>query len=246
MVLAVIILLILFFFWPVILAGVIIFLIWMFWPEKKWQCPGCNKKFHRENSCKEHTQFCDENRRREEVNRKQEEDRRREQQQRDRKKYRHRWGKNRDSSFYDNPFDDEFWKDDVYGDDQEFWDEQEEFWQDVDPEGFYNRRGDHYHSQKNFKEEQEYWKRQYEEAKKEYDKAYEELMGHLDKKDVKKCYKKLGLATTATFDEVKKQFRKLALKYHPDKCKDKRVGDKKFKEVFEAYETIKNSVTSNA
>ena len=106
--------------------------------------------------------------------------------QRDRKKYRHRWGKNRNSSFYDNPFDDEFWKDDVYGDDQEFWDEQEEFWKDVDPEGFYNRRGDHYNSQKNFKEEQEYWKRQYEEAKREYDKAYEELMGSLNKKDVKK------------------------------------------------------------
>ena len=70
------------------------------------------------------------------------------------------------------------------GNDQEFWDEQEEFWQDVDPEGFYNRRGDHYHSQKKFKEEQEYWKRQYEEAKREYEKAYEELMGHLDKKDV--------------------------------------------------------------
>jgi curved DNA-binding protein len=52
----------------------------------------------------------------------------------------------------------------------------------------------------------------------------------------------LGLATTATFDEVKKQFRKLALKYHPDKCKNKKVGEKKFKEIFEAYETIKNSV----
>ena len=66
MVLAVIAVLVLFFFWPVILAGVIIFLIWIFWPEKKWQCLGCNKKFHRENSCKEHTQNCEENRQREE------------------------------------------------------------------------------------------------------------------------------------------------------------------------------------
>ena len=53
--------------------------------------------------------------------------------------------------------------------------------------------------------------------------------------------------TTATFDEVKKKFRILVLKYHPDKCKDKRVGEEKFKEIFEAYETIKKSVmTSNA
>ena len=69
-------------------------------------------------------------------------------------------------------------------------------------------------------------------------------MGHLEKKDVKKCYKQLGLATTATFDEVKKQFRKLALKYHPDRCKDKKTGERKFKEIFEAYETIKNSISS--
>tara|TARA_B100000676_G_scaffold58319_1_gene57395 strand:- start:1249 stop:2010 length:762 start_codon:yes stop_codon:yes gene_type:complete len=253
MVLAVIAVLILFFFWPVILAGIIIFLIWMFWPEKKWQCLGCYKKFHRENNCKEHSKNCEENRRREERNRQQEENRRREEEQRSRRKYRHRWGKNRDSSIYDNPFDDEFWDDDFSEDDKKYWDEQEEFWKDVDPEWFYNRRGDYYHSHKNFKKEQEYWKkrysehkRQYEEAKKEYDRAYEELFGKLNKIDVKKCYKKLGLATNATFDEVKKQFRILALKYHPDKCKNKKIGEEKFKEIFEAYETIKNSVTDKA
>ncbi len=78
--------LILFFFWPVILAGVIIFLIWMFWPEKKWQCLGCNKKFHRENNCKEHSKNCEPNRRREERIRQQEENRHQEQQERGRKK----------------------------------------------------------------------------------------------------------------------------------------------------------------
>ncbi len=233
--------LILFFFWPVILVGGIIFLVWIFWPEKKWQCPGCDKKFHKEKSCKEHTQNCEQNRRQKTENKHQEE------QKRQRKQYRHRWGKNRDSSFYDNPFDDDFWKEDVYGNDQrEKWEEDEEYWKDKDPEWFYNTRGDYYQSQKNFREEQEYWKRQYEEAKREYDRAYEELMKELDKPDVKKCYKILGLATTATFDDVKKQFRKLVLKYHPDKCKDKRKGERKFKEIFEAYETIKNSVTSNA
>jgi len=237
---------IIFFFWPIILGAIILFIIWMCWPEKKWQC-SCGKKFYSEKSCINHSENCEVNKR---VNKEREESERRQRENRQeqgRSKYRHRWGKNRDSSFYDNPFDDDFWKDDVYGDDQEFWDEQEEFWKDVDPEGFYNRRGDHYHSQKKFKEEQEYWKRQYEEAKREYDRLYEELLGKLNEKDVKKCYKKLGLTTTATFDEVKKKFRILVLKYHPDKCKDKRVGDKKFKEIFEAYETIKKSVmTSNA
>jgi len=237
---------ILFFFWPVILVGGIIFLAWLFWPEKKWQCLGCNKKFHRENSCKEHIQNCEENKQREEEIRRREENRRREEEQRNRKKYRHRWGKNRDSSFYDNPFDDDFWKDDVYGNDQKSWEEDEEFWKYRDPEWFYNTRGDYYHSQRNFKEEQEYWKRQYEEAKREYDRAYEELLKELTKPDIKQCYKKLGLATNATFDEVKKQFRRLALKYHPDKCKDKTKGEKKFKEIFEAYETIKCSMTNSA
>jgi len=233
--------LVLFFFWPVILAGVIILLVWMFWPEKKWKCLGCGKKFHRENSCKEHSQICEENRRREEQIRQQEESRRREEEQRNKKKYRHRWGKYRDSSFYENPFDEDFWRD--YVKDDKYWDDDEEFWKDIDPERFYNWRGDYYHSQRRFREEQEYWKRQYEEAKREYDKAYEELMEELDKPDINKCYKKLGLETTATFDEVKKQFRKLVLKYHPDRCKNKKVGEKKFKEIFEAFETIRNSVT---
>ena len=237
--------LILFFFWPVILVGIIIFLVWMFWPEKKWQCLGCNKKFHREKSCKEHIQNCDGNRHREERIRQEKENTKREQESEGQKKYRHRWGKHRDSSFYDNPFDDDFWKEDVYGNDQKSWEEDEEFWKYRDPEWFYNTRGDYYHSQRNFREEQEYWKRQYEEAKREYDKAYEELLKELDKPDVKKCYKKLGLATNATFDEVKKQFRRLALKYHPDKCKDKAKGEKKFKEIFEAYETIKCSMTNS-
>ena len=73
---------ILFFFWPVILVGGIIFLAWMFWPEKKWKCLGCDKKFHRKNSCDKHAQFCEQNRRREERNRQEKERRRKEERRR--------------------------------------------------------------------------------------------------------------------------------------------------------------------
>lgn len=53
----------------------------------------------------------------------------------------------------------------------------------------------------------------------------------------KDYYKILGLSKNATEDEVKKAFKKLALKYHPDKNKDPSAEDK-FKEVAEAYEVL--------
>lgn len=50
-------------------------------------------------------------------------------------------------------------------------------------------------------------------------------------------YKTLGVTKTATADEIKKAYRKLALQYHPDRNKTK-DGDKKFKEVTAAYEVL--------
>ena len=47
-------------------------------------------------------------------------------------------------------------------------------------------------------------------------------------------YKTLGVPRTATADEIKKAFRKLAVKYHPDAGGD----EQKFKEISEAYETL--------
>ena len=51
---------------------------------------------------------------------------------------------------------------------------------------------------------------------------------------VKGPYETLGLKRNASSDEVKKAFRKLSLKYHPDKNKAKGAEDR-YKEITNAY-----------
>jgi len=53
----------------------------------------------------------------------------------------------------------------------------------------------------------------------------------------KNFYKTLGICRNAKDEEIKKAYRKLALKYHPDKNKTKE-GSERFKEVAEAYEVL--------
>ncbi|MDN3505316.1 MAG: molecular chaperone DnaJ [Rhabdochlamydiaceae bacterium] len=53
-------------------------------------------------------------------------------------------------------------------------------------------------------------------------------------------YKTLGVERNATADEIKKAYRKLAVKYHPDKNQGDATAEKKFKEVSEAYEILGN------
>jgi curved DNA-binding protein len=54
----------------------------------------------------------------------------------------------------------------------------------------------------------------------------------------KDYYQTLGVARTASADEIKAAFRKLARKHHPDVAKDKKQGEIKFKEINEAYEVL--------
>ena len=58
--------------------------------------------------------------------------------------------------------------------------------------------------------------------------------------EYKDYYKTLGISKTASQDEIKKAYRKLAAKYHPDVNPDNKAAEQKFKEVSEAYEVLKN------
>jgi len=56
--------------------------------------------------------------------------------------------------------------------------------------------------------------------------------------DYKDYYTTLGVTKSATKAEIKKAYRNLAKKYHPDKTKGDKVLEEKFKEVSEAYEVL--------
>jgi curved DNA-binding protein len=51
-------------------------------------------------------------------------------------------------------------------------------------------------------------------------------------------YETLGVSKTATDEEIRSAFRKLARKYHPDVAKDKKAAEEKFKQINEAYEVL--------
>lgn len=57
----------------------------------------------------------------------------------------------------------------------------------------------------------------------------------------KDYYKILGVDKSASQEEIKKAYRKLALKYHPDKNKGNKEAEEKFKEATEAYDVLYDS-----
>lgn len=54
----------------------------------------------------------------------------------------------------------------------------------------------------------------------------------------KNYYDILGVSKTASADEIKKAYKKLAMKYHPDRNKGDKEAETKFKEVNEAYQVL--------
>lgn len=58
--------------------------------------------------------------------------------------------------------------------------------------------------------------------------------------EYKDYYNILGVSRGASQDEIKKKYRKLAAKYHPDKNPDDKSAEDKFKEIGEAYEVLKD------
>ena len=56
-----------------------------------------------------------------------------------------------------------------------------------------------------------------------------------DKRDY---YEVLGVSKSATADEIKSAYRKLAMKYHPDRNPGDKVAEEKFKEAAEAYDVL--------
>jgi molecular chaperone DnaJ len=53
-------------------------------------------------------------------------------------------------------------------------------------------------------------------------------------------YSTLGVTQTASDDEIKKAYRKLAMQYHPDRNNGSREAEEKFKEITEAYDVLRD------
>ena len=54
----------------------------------------------------------------------------------------------------------------------------------------------------------------------------------------KDYYKDLGLEKGASDDQIKRAYRKLAMKYHPDKNQGNKEAEEKFKQINEAYQVL--------
>ena len=72
---------------------------------------------------------------------------------------------------------------------------------------------------------------------------YESIQG-MFKEDLESAYNVLGVSSSSSDQEIKKAYRKMANKYHPDKIAQlgddfKDIAQEKFKSVSEAYQKIK-------
>src|SRR5512143_613752 len=59
--------------------------------------------------------------------------------------------------------------------------------------------------------------------------------------DYKDYYRILGLERSANADEIRKAYRKLAMKYHPDRNPGDKQSEDKFKDINEAYQVLSDT-----
>ena len=68
----------------------------------------------------------------------------------------------------------------------------------------------------------------------------------VDKMAKRDYYEVLGVAKNSSEEEIKKSYRKLAMKHHPDRNPGNKESEEKFKEVKEAYEMLTNAEKRDA
>ena len=88
----------------------------------------------------------------------------------------------------------------------------------------------------------------YEEGQKNgWDNFYDEFVKALDPRGEKNAYRVLGLTEDATQEEIKRRYKKLAVKWHPDRNpNNKDEAQEKFMEIQEAYEILSKIKTMRA
>lgn len=80
-----------------------------------------------------------------------------------------------------------------------------------------------------------------------WDSFYDDFVKALDPRGEKNAYRVLGLTEDATQEEIKRRYKKLAVKWHPDRhTDDKEEAQQKFMEIQEAYEILSNIKTRRA
>ena len=63
------------------------------------------------------------------------------------------------------------------------------------------------------------------------------MQNNMAKKDY---YEVLGVSKTASADDIKKAYKKMAIKYHPDRNPGNKEAEEKFKEAAEAYDILRD------
>ena len=127
----------------------------------------------------------------------------------------------------------------------EFEEEEEILWDQVWGYDWYEPSGKEKRAKEDYEKAKQEWKKSTgrewhdDDWGRNWKEAFEDMLGKSVNLD--DCYEVLDLPKDAEFSQVKKRYRELALKFHPDRCQDKAEAEKKFKEIAAAYEAIKEN-----